>query len=507
MISYKSLGFIFALLCISQAHSGCTHDQQEKTEPEFLDVDEDFSSIQEGGRVLAAESSYPKMRIYPHYDLLSSAPSSYASYLENDLVPPVIAYFESALRVKYPVVGKLKLAASVKSICLNQIPSILYNPGVDADFFIFFITRSENSFNIALSQYCYLASGSKRPLVAYTNINRNMLMEAKGDPHLHEKNTYLLMHELLHNFGFTTYAYPYFIDENGKALKGHVKSVKFGGKTRTVLDLPPLTSRLRKFFGCSSIPGGLLENDGGDATASSHFERRFFLYDLMTSGLINGHRISEFSLALLEGSGWYAPDYSYAEPYFWGQGQGCAFLTGSCTSSSFNFNDEFCKGESMGCGAMGRAGGRCSVDKLSDGCRFYKAYEDNDCENPDGYDNARLPDLQVFGRGAGSKCFTGTLNTRQSNNGRTTFCFKYKCINGGNNVEVQVGEKKVVCDKEGQRTIDGFYGAIDCPDPTTFCNTVAKPYCPRNCMGRGTCVDNKCKCNKGFTGIDCGLRI
>jgi hypothetical protein len=25
-------------------------------------------------------------------------------------------------------------------------------------------------------------------------------------------------------------------------------------------------------------------------------------------------------------------------------------------------------------------------------------------------------------------------------------------------------------------------------------------------MGRGTCVDGKCHCNSGFSGVDCALR-
>jgi len=54
-------------------------------------------------------------------------------------------------------------------------------------------------------------------------------------------------------------------------------------------------------------------------------------------------------------------------------------------------------------------------------------------------------------------------------------------------------------------SVDGLFGTVDCPDPLTFCNTVGKQYCPRGCMGRGTCVDNKCVCNPGFKGIDCGL--
>jgi hypothetical protein len=55
--------------------------------------------------------------------------------------------------------------------------------------------------------------------------------------------------------------------------------------------------------------------------------------------------------------------------------------------------------------------------------------------------------------------------------------------------------------------VSGYYGTIDCPDPLTFCQSGGQKYCPRNCMGRGKCVYNKCQCYIGFKGIDCGLRI
>lgn len=46
----------------------------------------------------------------------------------------------------------------------------------------------------------------------------------------------------------------------------------------------------------------------------------------MTASTI-GHDgvISEFTFALLEDSGWYKPEYKYAEKIFWGKGQGCDF--------------------------------------------------------------------------------------------------------------------------------------------------------------------------------------
>jgi len=503
----QSLLLLFGLICISQAYlqdHECTHDEIEQN-PEFLDIEEDTSSASlsedEQGRMLA---SYSNIRIYPYYGFLkSSTPSSYASYVQNDLIPPIIDYFEAALKIKYPVVGNLKLGSSVSRICEHSTPSIL-KTGVAADMFVYFDTDAYSGTQLAKSKYCYLASGTKRPLIARTIINRNMLKTPSGDAVKHEQNMLVLMHEMIHNFGFSTYNYRYFLDSNGNRRSGHIKSVKIGGSTRTVLDLPPLTSRIRSHFGCSSLPGAVMENGGGDATASSHFERKFFVYEAMCSGSILGRRVSEFTLALLEGSGWYIPNYSYADPYFFGKGQGCTFVTGTCSSSKF---DEYCSGSSRGCSPHGRGGGYCQSDSLSDGCRYHYPNQDFDCEDVDAEDSARLPSLQVFGRGAGSRCFSGTLNSRSSTSS-TSFCFKYTCSGSGSStkLEVNVGNNKVSCTREGPKTVSGYYGSINCPDPQTFCNGPGKKYCPRNCMGRGTCVSGKCQCRSGYKGIDCALR-
>jgi hypothetical protein len=491
-------------LCVSQAYledHTCDHDQIEQN-PEFLDVQEDTSAAEDGeGRKLA---SYSNMRIHVYYGFLkSSTPSSYASYVQNDLVPPMVSYVQSALRIKYPVVGDLKLGSSVSKICEQYTPSIL-KTGVAADMFTYFDTDAYSGTQIAKSKYCYLASGTKRPLVTRVIINRNMMKIANGDPVKHEQNMMTILHEFIHTLGFSTYNYKYFLDTNGKTRSGHIKSVSIGGSTRTVLDLPPLTSRLRSHFGCSTLPGAVMENGGGDATASSHFERKFFVYEAMTSGSIIGRRISEFSLALLEGSGWYIPNYEYADPYFFGKGQGCTFVTGTCSASKF---DEYCTGSSRGCAPTGRGGGYCQSDSLSDGCRYHSPNQDFDCEDPNSDDSARLPSLQVFGRGVGSRCFSGTLNSKSSTSA-TSFCFKYTCSGSGSStkLEVSVGSTKVACTQEGTKTVSGYYGSINCPDPQTFCEGPGKKYCPRNCMGRGTCVNGTCECRSGYKGTDCALR-
>jgi hypothetical protein len=498
------ISLLFLSAWCHDEHS-CRHDEIDQ-DADLLDIEEDLSSIQDGTDRVLASTSYPNLRIYPYYDYLGS--SSFELYVKNELVPPLVSYFASALKVKFPVTGNLKLSSSVSKICDRSPPSILKSTGVAADLFIYYDTYATDEF-VAYAGACYLASGTKRPIIAKTMINSNRMLNPNGDALQHERNLYTVMHETMHALGFDNYQFNNFLDANGKKRTGHVKSVQIAGKTRTVLDLPPLTEKLRNYYGCPTLQGAVMENDGGSGTANSHFETKYFLYDIMVSSSNFGRRVSEFSLAVLEGTGWYVPDYSYAEPFFYGQGQGCDFLSNTCSTSGTPKFDEYCTGSNRGCALQGRGGGPCTTSNLMENCRAYRTYDDYDCDNDDGADNARLPDLQAFGRGADSKCFTGTLNSKKSSNGATSFCFKYSCVGSGSNtqLEVQLGKNTITCTQEGQKTINGYYGSINCPDPLTFCNTVGKKYCPLNCAGRGTCVNGKCKCNQGASGIDCAMTI
>lgn len=53
----------------------------------------------------------------------------------------------------------------------------------------------------------------------------------------------------------------------------------------------------------------------------------------------------------------------------------------------------------------------------------------------------------------------------------------------------------------------GFVGFFDCPDPDTFCTTQGLEFCPRGCMGKGSCVDQKCVCDEGWEGLDCSFQV
>ena len=489
-------------------HTSCDHDHIEH-DPGFLDVEEtDFSATGEGRNL--ASSSYPQLRIYPYYSILNqTAPTAYTSYIQNQLAPSAISFLQGALTVKAPISTTLKVVSVQSTLCGVATPNILLTTGVAADFFIFFDSDYDSTSSwVAQSTVCYMSTSTHRPLIVTTKFNRALLKDPAGDVLLQEKNVYLLIHEMTHVLGFSTSLYPYFLDSDGVQRTGHILTKTLDGGTSVVLNTPTLTQRLRNFFGCSSLAGAYMENTGTDATAGSHFERRQFIFDYMTSGLIYQQKISQFALALLEDSGWYVPNYDYAEPYYFGQGQGCGFLLNSCNSSGFNY-DEFCTGTTRGCSSQGRGGGVCQTDVRSDGCKYYMPNVNYDCENPDAANYARLPGIQTFGRGAGSQCFEGSLASTTSSATETSFCFKYTCQATDTNtvVKVQIGKQVVTCRKAGSVTIPGYYGSFDCPDPLEFCQTTGRSYCPRNCLGRGTCVNNKCVCNKGFTGTDCGLNL
>ena len=499
--------FICLLIGLTAAHSdhpgfGCYHNEITE-EPALLDVDEE--PLPSGDSRTLATATYPKIRMTADYSNLVQGTTAFKTYVQKELMPAVLAYFQAAFAVKQPLTSALKI--TTKTICGLTTPSAL-TKGVSTDFYLLVTSKSDSTSNfVASAGSCMLSSTTKRPIVASMLFNLYYTKPANGDALIHEQNMYLTMHEMLHAFGFTGSSFKNFIDASGKTLTGHLKTATLSGTTRTILAVEPLVTKLRAHYGCSTLQGAYLEDDGGSGTAGSHFERRHFLYEAMTSGVIQGLRLSEFSLAVMEGSGWYMPNYTYADPFYAGKGEGCGFLTTSCTSSSILNYDEFCaKENSRGCGIVGNAGGVCTSDTRSDDCQFYIPVKAYSCENADAVDYARFPSKEVYGRSAGSKCFTGDLTTT-SNPTASSFCFKYNCLGSGlsTTLQVIVGTTTVTCKAAGKIKVTGLNGNLNCPDPLTFCSTIGKKVCRLNCLNRGKCVSGKCVCNTGFTGIDCAM--
>ena len=405
-------------------------------------------------------------------------------------------------QVKYPATSPITSSAS--TLCGFATPDSIKAGVDDADLVVFFNSATDTTGGwMAATTLCSMSSGVKRPVIVNIGINTYAIGTADPttNPLVHDLYINTLTHEFIHALGMNGPLYNYFVDADGNTLTNHVKTVTISGIKRTVLDLAPLTAMLQNFTGCSTIPGLVMEDNG-----TAHIARRWFQWEIMTTGGIIGSKISFVTLGFLEGTGWYVPDYSYAEPFFFGQGEGCGFYADTITST--NFPDEYCTGNGIGCTNVNNGGGYCVSDSLISVGRVVTAQYEFNCENPAGIYYSPYSAKQVYGRGLGSKCFAGNLTTSKTATvSQTSYCLTATCSGTGANavIDIMWGTTALQCTKEGPLSISCYQGSINCPDPVKFCNTVGKPTCPRNCMGRGTCVSGKCVCNSGFQGTDCGF--
>ena len=171
----------------------------------------------------------------------------------------------------------------------------------------------------------------------------------------------------------------------------------------------------------------------------------------MTGSTLKASRMTEFTLALLEGTGWYQPDYSMADPITYGKGKGCSFLNTPCVNSltiTTKF-PEFCSPlNKLACTWTGRGMGVCGskspltsinvnltaamnywgnktivMDILSDNCPTYQLYDNLDCEDSTYLSQSMVPSAEYFGEGG--KCFMATLYPNQKKLSQSYgFCFK-----------------------------------------------------------------------------------
>jgi len=172
----------------------------------------------------------------------------------------------------------------------------------------------------------------------------------------------------------------------------------------------------------------------------------------MTASSITDSVISEFTLALLEGTGWYEVDYTYAEPFRWGYQKGCPFVNEKCLDNLKNpiAQPEFCpRLEQQGCSFTGKAVAICGTsnannfditldpdydywgnntyvyDSFSNNCPYMVGYPNGDCEGPE-FQSAAFLKQEVYA--VGSRCLEGTLSSYGSPGPYTGFCFPVKVL-------------------------------------------------------------------------------
>ena len=90
---------------------------------------------------------------------------------------------------------------------------------------------------------------------------------------------------------FSGNLYSHFMKSFGsKELAGEAnvfaKGVMLRGASRQVIKSPKVLETARKYFGCTTINGVEIENEGGSGSAGAHWERAILHNEQMTVRLI-----------------------------------------------------------------------------------------------------------------------------------------------------------------------------------------------------------------------------
>ncbi len=256
-------------------------------------------------------------------------------------------------------------------------------------------------------------------------------------------------------------------------------------KVVTFIRSPKVLERARAHFGCPTLEFVELEDAGSSGTAGSHWEKRLFNNEYMTGSSAFDPVFSEITMALFEDSGWYKVNYSVAQPFYFGRGEGCDFVRRRCDKWPGPYQCSPAEKGFWGCTFDYKARGVCSLtsysaplplwnqyfldnatlggSELPDFCPFftYSQNLESYCTEPSyQYDN-----LQVRGEHftESSRCLDSTLLSKTKKGLRGSgACYALRCIGG--KLFARIANKYRDCSQPGAEiTVPGFNGRVKCP--------------------------------------------
>ncbi|KAL4708348.1 hypothetical protein ACJJTC_016450 [Scirpophaga incertulas] len=249
----------------------------------------------------------------------------------------------------------------------NEHPEDSLNPeevvGVEDTDFVLYVSaveteRCKRGLTVAYASHCQQESALDRPVAGHANFCPGELSTKYRDlPSVLST----VKHEMLHALGFSVSLFAFYRDDNGEPLTErrpdtgnppldeelqihkwsdrvvrNVTRKKWmirGGymeRTLHMMVTPRVVKEVREHFNCSELEGAELEDQGGDGTHLTHWEKRVFENEAMTGTHTQNSVFSRITFAALEDTGWYRAVYELATPLHWGKGLGCKFAMRSC---------------------------------------------------------------------------------------------------------------------------------------------------------------------------------
>lgn len=191
----------------------------------------------------------------------------------------------------------------------------------------------------------------------------------------------------MHILGFDSTLYSTYLDvttgnpyTNGTYQIVGSTDVNSNRPSTNILTTPYVKAWAKQHFGCSTLPGMLLENeDSTGLGAGSHWERTAIYDELMTATSFGAAKgFSALTFALLKDTGWYLVDDTFSETTNYGYQKGCSFVLDACYSNT-SFS-EFCNTATSAnisyCQTtfFGKAVCTSQTSAMSDGCGIYGSY-------------------------------------------------------------------------------------------------------------------------------------
>ena len=188
---------------------------------------------------------------------------------------------------------------------------------------------------------------NKRPIVGcfYYDITYQKEEDSKTK---YELYTSIFLHEFIHILGFMDNLFEFY--EKKDIISDKIsKRILEKEISKKIIKSEKVLKIAKLYFNCSELDGIELDNqENFDYLNNSHWEARILLGDIMTSEIYYQDQvISEFTLALLEDSGWYDVNYFTGGLMRFGKNQGCNFIDKDCMKKEndiiiSSFPNEFC---------------------------------------------------------------------------------------------------------------------------------------------------------------------
>ena len=295
------------------------------------------------------------------------------------------------------------------------------------------------------------------------------------------------VHETFHALGFSVGFF-----ENS----GYTSTATLREKTVTLLTSPTVVDKYREYFGCDTLAGAELEDEGGSGSAGSHFDRRVLPTEMMTGS--GGNILSVLTLAALQDTGHYTAVFSNAESMVFAQNAGCGFHESKCNTAAGGAGTYWCFDDdstAWRCSDDLKKVGFCDVTTYSsdlptyfqyysdprkggrlffDGCPWVSNFANRICT--DSRDSTANEALEGHYFGQGGRCFR-THGVRDGNylfDPGTHTCLLARCSDDDATLYVTINGSSLwkTCPSGGGNVTDlpnEFVGSIECPSAASMC--------------------------------------